>query len=212
MSTVTINVSQPHSKKGDIHSNFGEIGKFDIGLNDDGTEQTKANEAFYQDKVTFDNMGEKKMLKEKDGIGESEELRDVTVTLDGYQFTEFIPNETEAPGFSNFNNGVALLTVKFEIDNKGTDDIGLNSISSTKLTVNDGSQYMLSEGMLVDYRNDDLIKAGESGEFLQIFVLDLEQYEKIWKDKAFEIEIGPMMDQDLKDLSKGKKVTFTLPN
>jgi len=158
----------------------------------------------------MDNMGEKKMLKEKSGINDSKKIGDVNATLEGYQFTAFTPNEVEAPRFSNFTNGVTLLTVKFKLDNKAASEIGLSSMSS-KLTVNDGAQYLLSEGMLLNYSYNDVIKAGEAGELMQVFVLDQEQYEKIWKDKSFEIELGPIRDQGAKDTSKGHKVTFTLP-
>ena len=41
-------------------------------------------------------MGDKKMLKEKSGINNSQELGAVNVTLDGYQFTQFTPNSVEA--------------------------------------------------------------------------------------------------------------------
>src|SRR5699024_10295788 len=79
-----------------------------------------------------------------------------------------------------------LLTVKFDIDNENSSEIGNNSITS-KLTVNDGSQYMLNEGMLLGYNNDDVIESDDSGELLQVYILDKEQYDKIWKDKSFEV-------------------------
>ncbi|MBS4208895.1 DUF5068 domain-containing protein [Bacillus sp. FJAT-50079] len=211
LSTVVVDIPKPHSEKGDVNSNFGSEGKFTLSLNEDGAAKVAANEAFFQDRATREDMGEKEMLKEKDGINESEELGDVAVTLDGYQFTAFTPNSVEAPRFSSFVNGVVLLTVKFNLNNKGTEDIGLSSMSS-KLTVNDGTQYLLNEGLLLLYRNDDIVKAGESGELLQAFVLDQEQYEKIWKDKTFEIEIGPIKNTEAKDISKGKKANFILPN
>ncbi|CAM3925919.1 DUF5068 domain-containing protein [Lederbergia lenta] len=211
LSTVVVEVPKPHAEKGDVNSNFGKEGKFTLSLNADGAAKIADNEAFYQDRATREDMGDKKMVKEKDGINKSETLGDVTVTLDGYQFTEFTPNAEEAPRFSSFTNGITLLTIKLKLDNKGTDDIGLSSMSS-KLTVNDGAQYLLNEGMLLNYRNDDIVKTGESGELLQIFVLDQEQYEKIWKDKAFEFEIGPIRNTEAKDISKGKKATFNLPN
>lgn len=211
LSTVQVEVPQAQGEKDNYDSLIGKKGKFTLSLNEEGAEKVAANEAFYQDKVTIDDMGEKKMLKEKDGIGESEELGDVSVTLDGYQFTEFVPNSEEAPRFSSFENGIVLLTVKFNLDNKGSENIGLSSMSS-KLTVNDGAQWTLNEGMLLNYRNGDVIESGDSGELLQVYVLDQEQYEKIWKDKSFEVEIGPIRDQEAKDISKGKKATFTLPN
>ncbi|MGQ0519250.1 DUF5068 domain-containing protein, partial [Bacillus sp. D-CC] len=72
------------------------------------------------------------------------------VTLDGYQFTQFTPNSVEAPRFANFKNGIVLLTVKFKLDNKDTQDVSLSPISST-LRVNDGTQYTINEGMLLNY-------------------------------------------------------------
>lgn len=207
---VTVNVNAPHSEKEDVTSNFGEESKFTLPLSGEGAEKTEANKVFYEDKATYDNMGDKKMLKEKADIGESEDLRDVTVTLDGYQFTEFTPNEVEAPRFSSFNNGVVLLTVKFLLDNNGDEDVEKIS-TPAKLTVNDGSQYLLNERMLLDYRNGDVVKAGESGELLQVFIMDQEQYEKIWKEKPFELEIGPLKNPESEDISKGHTITFTLP-
>ena len=210
LSTVVVDVPKPHADKDDVNSNFGKEGKLTLSLNDEGAAKKANNEAFYQDRATREDMGEKKMLKEKAGINESAELGDVNVTLDGYQFTEFIPNSEEAPRFSSYENGIVILTIKFDLDNKGTDDIGLSSISS-KLTVNNGAQYLLNEGLLLLLRHDDLILAGESGELLQVFVLDGEQYEKIWKEKEFEIEIGPIKNGDGKDISKGKVASFVLP-
>ncbi len=109
------------------------------------------------------------MLDQKEGIGESQELGDTTVTLEGYQFTEFTPNMDEAPRFEDFN-GVVLLTVNFALDNKTDENIGLGSISST-LTVDD-SWWQLNEGMLTNYRISEVIESGESGELLQVYVLE----------------------------------------
>ena len=209
LSTVSVDVPPAQAVKGEFGSPIGQDGKFNLSLNEEGAEKVAANAAFYEDKVTIENMGEKKMLVEKEAIGENQELGDVNVTLEGYQFTEFTPNEVEAPRFENFQNGIVLLTVKFILDNGASDNIGLSGMTS-KLTVNDGMQYMLGQGMLLDYRYSDVIEAGESGELLQIYTLDQEQYAKIWKDKAFEVEIGPIKNQDGKDISKGKKATFEL--
>ncbi|MFC7685973.1 DUF5068 domain-containing protein [Ureibacillus sp. GCM10028918] len=208
VSTTAVEVPAALAVKDDFGSAIGKKGQFTLSLNTAGADKVKSNEAFYKDKATVADMGEKKMLKEQSGIGKSEALGDVTVTLDGYQFTEFTPNEVEAPRFESFKTGIVLLTVKFNLDNKGADAIGLSSISS-KLTVNDGTQYMLGEGMLLNYSYDDLIAAGESGELLQIYTLDKEQYEKIWKNKSFEVEVGPIRNQDAKDISKGKTAVFS---
>ncbi|MDX8044681.1 DUF5068 domain-containing protein [Gracilibacillus sp. S3-1-1] len=207
--TVMIDVPAPHATEGEFTDTFGEESSFQIGLSDEGTETAEANQSFYRDRVTANNMGEKVMLEEVQDMGETEEVSDFVITLDGYQFTEFTPNEEEAPRFESFENGMVLLTTKFLIDNSSDSDIALTSMSS-KLSVNDGSDYVLGEGMLLDYRNNSLIESGESGELLQVYVLDKEYYEQIWKDKAFEVELGPMVGREAKDISKGKTVNFSL--
>ncbi|MBP2242232.1 hypothetical protein J2Z40_002806 [Cytobacillus eiseniae] len=209
VSTVAIEVPTPQSVKDDFSSTFGKDGKFTLSLNESGEKKVEGNKGFYQDRATIDDWGTKTMIEEKSDIAKSEQLGNATVTLDGYQFTDFVPNEVEAPRFESFNNGVVLLTVKFTIDNKESAEIAQSSINS-KLTVNDGSQYMLDEGMLLSYKYNDVIAPSTSGELLQVYALEKEMYEKIWKDKSFELEIGPMKDKEAKDLSKGKKVTFTL--
>lgn len=208
VSTTAVEVPAALAVKDDFGSAIGKKGQFTLSLSTAGADKVKSNEVFYKDKATVEDMGVKKMLKEKSGIGKSEALGDVTVTLDGYQFTEFTPNEVEAPRFDNFKTGIVLLTVKFNIDNKSTEAISQSSMSS-KLTVNDGSQYMFGEGMLLNYGYNDLIAAGESGELLQIYVLDKEQYVKIWQNKPFEVEVGPIRNQDAKDISKGKTAVFS---
>ncbi|WP_095221797.1 DUF5068 domain-containing protein [Virgibacillus sp. 7505] len=207
--SATIEVPAPTTDPDDLSTTLGTKGQFTVNLSEEGAKQTEANAAFYQDGISVDNMGEKTMIEEKEGIGLSQELGDSTITLDGYQFTDFTPNEYEAPRFENFKNGVVLLTVKFNVDNKGSDNIGLDNIASN-LYVNDGSQYQMSERMLSPYEYQQSIAAGESGELLQVYVLDKEQYDKIWKDKAFDIELGPLYDENSEDISKGKKAEFKL--
>ena len=211
LSVLDMTVPKPQADKDDFGSTFGEEGRFRIALSDDGAKTAEKNSKFYEDKVTFNSMGEKKMIKEKSDIGDSQDLGDAKVTLEGYQFTEFTPNADEAPKFENFTNGMVLLTAKFEVKNNGSENIDLYGLNS-KLTVNDGAQYQLNEGMLLRMGIKQIIEPGKEDEFLQIFILDQEQYEKIWKEKAFEIEVGPFKNEDSKDISKGKKITFTLPN
>ncbi len=210
-STVDVLVPTAQSDMEDYETIIGSEGRFTMALSDDGAESVVNNSKFYEDRVTFENMGEKKMLKEKNDIGESQELGDATVTLEGYQFTEFTPNTEEAPSFSSFANGIVLLTVKFDLTNKGSENIELSG--NSKLTVNDGSQYLLNEGLLLKSgSNRDVVKPESEGEYLQVFVLDKEQYEKIWKEKDFEVEVGPFKNEEGEDISKVKRVTFTLSN
>jgi len=207
---VEVEVPQPQKDPDDFGTAIGEEGSFVLSLDAESTAENgeKESKGFYEDKVTEENMGDKTMIEEEDGIGKTETLGDVDVTLEGYQFTEFEPNSDEASRFESFENGIVLLTVKFDIDNGGDTEISKNSATS-KLTMNDGSVYTLGEGMLLNYRNDDVIEAGDNGELLQVYPLDQRDYED-WKDRSFELEIGPMRDEEGKDISKGKKVQFDL--
>lgn len=211
LGTIDVLVPTAHAKEDDFGTSFGERGRFTLAVNAAGDESVATNSGFYEDRVTFEKMGDKEMLKEKSDINETQKLGENTVTLEGYQFTEFTPNADEAPRFESFANGIVLLTAKFEVENNGSENIETYGMNS-KLTVNDGSQYMLNEGMLLKLGTNEVIEPDDKGELLQIFVLDQEQYEKIWKDKAFEIEVGPLKNEESKDISKGKRVTFTLPN
>ncbi|GGN66007.1 MULTISPECIES: DUF5068 domain-containing protein [Oceanobacillus] len=207
--SVDIAISTPQTDPEDFSSMIGSEGRFTLPLDAESAdkEADKASQGFYEDKATADNMGDKEMLEEEQDIGESQELGDVKITLEGYQFTNFVPNAEEAPRFEE--DEVVLLTVKFDIENGYDEDLAKNSISST-LHLNDGKQWTLNEGMLLPYTNSDVIPSGDSGELLQIFLLDQEQYEAIWKDKSFEMELGPMRNEEGEDISKGEKAEFKL--
>ena len=115
LSTIDVLVPTAQSDMDDFETIIGSKGRFTIAISDEGAESVANNSQFYEDRVTFEKLGEKTLLKEKSDIGESKELGDATVTLEGYQFTEFTPNAEEAPRFSSFTNGMILLTVKFDI-------------------------------------------------------------------------------------------------
>ena len=206
--SVDVEITTPQTDKDDYSSMIGSPGRFTLPLDAESAEKEadKAAQGFYNDKVTAENMGDKEMLEEEE-IGESQEIGEATITLDGYQFTNFVPNAEEAPRFQE--DEFVLLTVKFTIDNGFDEDISKTSMSST-LHLNDGKQWTLNEGMLLPYRYGDVVAAGDSGELLQVFLLDKEQFEKIWKDKSFEMEIGPIRNEEAQDISKGEKAEFKL--
>lgn len=207
--SVDVGVPTPQTDKDDFSSTFGSEGRFSLPLDAESAEKEEQNasQGFYEDKVTADNMGDKEMLESEEGIGESKDIDQATVILEGYQFTNFVPNADEAPRFQS--DEVVLLTVKFTIDNGYDEAISKSSISST-LYLNDGQQWTLNEGMLLLYKYDDVISANDSDEVLQVFLLDQEQYEKIWKDKSFEMKIGPIRNIDGEDISKGAEAEFKL--
>ena len=207
--TMEVEAGYTEADSFDSDKKIGDDQNVDLPLSSDGAEAVVASGAFLQDKLSTDNMGTKTMDVEKTGIDETQEIGGVKVTLDTYQFTTFEPNEVEAPRFENFENGIEVLTVKFLIDNQDETAVDLAS-STTTLNMNNDSQWTISEGMLTDYGSNSAIQPGSQGELLQVYVLDKEQYDKIWKDKEFSIEVG-LRDTDVKEMGKGKEVTFVLP-
>jgi len=194
----------------EFKNKIGSKGSFAIVVNEVGENKRQEDAAFYPDRTTVDNMGDKTMIKEKEEINETKTLENSTITLEGYQFTTFEPNEHEAPRFEDFDTGIVLLNVKLNIEN-GEDELIDLTGQKAKLTMNNGKQYVLHQLMLSPYRSNDVLESGETSEVYVVFTLDQEQYEKIWQDKPFELEYGPLRSPDVVDLSKGKSIKFELP-
>ena len=148
-----------------------------------------------------------KMIFEKLGINETQQLGDVKVTLEGVQYTEVIPTEANKERFSNFgDNGIVALTVKLKLDNQSDALISIRDIGS-KVTIDKDRGNVLAQGMVepVDPRE---IQAGEIGEKFHVFLFRKDEFEIY---KKFDLEFGPLDGEDGKSLFKGKTVTFTLP-
>src|SRR5699024_1802512 len=95
---------------------IGSSTEFTIVIDDSGIEKVEADGEFYKDRTNTDNMGNKTMVKEKTAIGKTETVSNSKITLEGYQFTEFEPNEHEAPRFESFDTGIILMNIKLEIE------------------------------------------------------------------------------------------------
>lgn len=209
LAMVTMTIPAAYSKDEiSKEARLGEEVKIELPVTDKGEETIAEKANFYPDKITVDNMGTKTLLKEKKDIAETADYGEAKVTFNGYQFTEFVPNETEAPRFSDFENGIVLMTASFTIKNDG-DEIIAPSTSSATLNVNNDSQRIMNSGMLLPRTTDNEIKKGEAKEWIQVFAFDKEQYDKIWKDKDFSIKVN--LRQISGSLRKGEDVTFKLP-
>ncbi|CAD5902801.1 conserved exported hypothetical protein [Carnobacterium maltaromaticum] len=209
LAMVTMTIPAAYSKDEiSKEARLGEEVKIELPVTDKGEETIAEKAKFYPDKITVDNMGTKTLLKEKKDIAETADYGEAKVTFNGYQFTEFVPNETEAPRFSDFENGIVLMTASFTIKNDG-DEIIAPSTSSATLNVNNDSQRIMNSGMLLPRTTDTEIKKGEEKEWIQVFAFDKEQYDKIWKDKDFSIKVN--LRQISGSLRKGEDVTFKLP-
>ncbi|WLV24277.1 DUF5068 domain-containing protein [Aciduricibacillus chroicocephali] len=207
-STAILDVPLAMKKKDDYKSIFGTQGKFHISLNEKGAKKLAHNSAFYEDRVIAEDMGDKKMLKEKKGINEKAKLEDIEVTLNGYQFTKFRPNRETGKRFNEFKHGMVLLTAEFTIKNGGKRPV--RYFNST-LHMNNKTQTARNEIILDNNLSNEPFKSGESRKMLQVYTLDEEMYEKILKEKEFEIEFGPLYYDGKGNILGKDTVKFPLP-
>lgn len=178
-----------------------------ISLSGEGAEKAEAQGAFYEDKATVENLGEKKMLiDQKDG--KQAEFEGAKVTLDGYQITEFTPNEDEAPRYKNFDTGVIVLTAKVTIKNDGKETLNLGQTSAT-LTI--GNKEKLMHENMLEINNDEELPTGKEGSKFIVFAMDKESYEKLYHDKEFKLDVS-LYDQKFVRLTDNDDLAFTFTN
>ncbi|MCA1034182.1 DUF5068 domain-containing protein [Bacillus infantis] len=189
--------------KGSIQGNA----VFDFVYSNDQKSALASGPSFYQDRLTTDNMADKKMIFEKEGIGETQKIGDVNVTLEGVQYTEITPTEANKPRFENFgDSGIVALTVKFKIDNQSSEPLSIWNIGSI-LSVDDDRARVLAQGM-VEPRDPQTIEAGAQGEKLHVFLFRKDEFEIF---KKFNLEFGPFYNEDGTKAFKGRTAEFTLP-
>ncbi|WP_062353859.1 DUF5068 domain-containing protein [Bacillus kwashiorkori] len=200
-------VIQAGSDNEQFKGKVGENGTFEFPLSEEGIKKAAEAQAFFQDSISLENIAEKTMIYEEKNIGTSKKIGDVTIKLDGVQFTDIEPTEANKPSFRNFGDkGVVALTVKLTIDNKSQDTIGYFFTNGT-LIVDENRYRVLSTSQLEPDTQREL-KPGESNEKLFVFLFRKDEFSIFEK---FDLEIGPLRDSDGKDLQKGRKVEFEIP-
>lgn len=158
-----------------------------IPLSSSGEASKKEASKYFEDKVTVDNMGTKKMIVEKE-MNETKTFEEASVTVAGYQLVEFEPNEDQAPRFSNLEKGIVLLTAKLIVKNDGDEALNVDSTSAT-LTIGNTVQ-MMSENMLqVDTGVDNVEKGQEAIKYV-VFTMDKESYDKLYKDQNYLLDVS----------------------
>lgn len=184
-----------------------EKGIYDFVYSGENQEATANTTEFYPDQLTTANMADKKMIFEKTGINETQQLEDVKVTLEGVQYAEVIPTEANKERFSNFgDNGIVAITVKLKLDNQSDTPLSIWNLGS-KVIVDEDRGNVFAQGM-VEPSEPKEINAGEQGEKYHVFMFNKDEFEIF---KKFDLEFGPFVGEDGKDQFKGKTVTFTLP-
>ncbi|MBT2641704.1 DUF5068 domain-containing protein [Bacillus sp. ISL-41] len=180
---------------------------FDFVYSDEQSQQVASQQEFYQDRLTSDNWADKKMIFEKSGINETQQIGDVKVTLDGVQYTEIIPTETNKEMFTDFGqNGITALTVKVNIDNQSSEAVSITNLG-TILNIDDNRARYFSQGIAEPSQPLE-IAAGQQGEKLHVFLFRKDEFDLY---KKFTLEFGPFIGKDGNEAFKGKTATFNLP-
>ncbi|WP_159431011.1 DUF5068 domain-containing protein [Bacillus massilinigeriensis] len=178
----------------------------DFIYSDEQAKETANAPKFYPDRLTTENMADKKMIFEKEGINETKKLGDVNVTLEGVQYTELIPTELQKERFRNFgDSGIAALTVKLKLENKSKENIDLFGVDA-KLLLDDNRGTLRNDSM-AETQDPKEIPAGETVEKYYVFMFRKDEFGLL---KKFELEFGPFNGQGTEDQFKGK-VNFPLP-
>lgn len=208
---ITMDVPPVFGKEGSVSSEdkVADSTKLRLELGAKGKQKIANSEKFIEDKATKDNMGEKTLIDGKSGLSEADEKNDIKVTLTDYQFTDFKPNEAEAGRFTSFDKGVVLLSLAFDIENKGNATVA-TSMSGSSLSVNDGKARFINEGLLTSLKEAEDVKKGETKKFIQVFTMDKEEYDKLLKDKDYKIEVR-LSDDKGETMAKGKRFEIVIP-
>ena len=180
---------------------------YDFVYSDEQSKQVSSQQEFYQDRLTSDNWADKKMIFEKSGINETQQIGDVKVTLDGVQYTEIIPTEANKEMFTDFGeNGITALTVKVNIDNQSSEAVSITNLG-TILNIDDNRARYFSQGIAEPSQPLE-IAAGQQGEKLHVFLFRKDEFDLY---KKFTLEFGPFIGKDGNEAFKGKTATFNLP-
>ncbi|MGX7014602.1 DUF4352 domain-containing protein [Vagococcus silagei] len=196
---------QDSFKKEDALLEFKEV---EIPLVGEGEDTLAKASEFYKDKATADNWGTKKMISEKK-VGEEKSFSDIKVKFDGYQVTEFEPNEDQKPRFKKLDKGIILMTTSVTIKNDSKEAISFNTTSAT-LTVGDSVKMMNEKYLEVDGANEKL-EPGKTDTKYLVFVMDKESYDKLYKDQEYNLDVS-LYDQKFARMTNIDDLSFKFKN
>lgn len=198
-----------YTKKDSFNVNEAAVApkEVNIPLSNEGADIVANDNSFYADKVTVDNLGKKTLLSEKE-INETKEYSGVKVTFEGYQITEFVPNEDEARSFEGYDTGIILLTAKLNITNGSSENINIDQTAGTLSVAKD---RMMNNGFLETISEPEELAPNAEGTRYIVFSIDKESYEKLYHDKEFTMSVN-LYDKNMAWMNQGEEMLFTFKN
>ncbi|QUW20596.1 DUF5068 domain-containing protein [Sporosarcina sp. Marseille-Q4063] len=198
-------ISTPYLDE-DTSKGFGDEAVFFFPITEEGTKKAEATSKLYADKMVTESIADKELFFSKEDINEEQSIDDVKVTLEGVQYATVTPTAAHADRFSNFGDGPLVgLTIKLSIEN-GSDALVSKTIK-TSLHLDQNRGTMLSNGMLEPTASGE-IEPGETHEALIVYLFREDEFNLL---KELEFQVGPLVDENVKNLFKEKSVTFDLP-
>ena len=199
-------ISTPYLE-GDASKSFGEEAVFFLPFTEEGAKKAESTAKLYADKMVTDSVADKELFFSNEDINEEQSIDDVTITLEGVQYANITPTAGHADRFSNFGDGpLVALTIKYKVDN-GSDALISKFSIKTRLHLDQNRGSMLSNGMLEPNVNGE-IKPGETHDVLSVYLFREDEFNLL---KELKFEVGPLVDENSKNLFKEKTVQFDLP-
>ncbi|UTR13136.1 hypothetical protein MM221_10745 [Salipaludibacillus sp. LMS25] len=156
----------------------------------------------FRDDFTADNMGEKTLVAEVSDLNDSQELEGVTVTVEGIQYVDVVPNEANEGVCRNFEGeDIVILAAKLAIDNESNDTISLRQLN-TSLIMNNDERHAISSRNRISQNKLDPGQLGKS----YIALLFQEKYVNIYEE--LRMEVGPFRDSEAQELFKGLELIY----
>ena len=200
-----LTISTPYLE-GDASKSFGDEAVFFLPFTEEGTKKAESTSKLYADKMVTDSVADKELFFSKEDINEEQSIDDVKVTLEGVQYATITPTAAHADRFSNFGDGpLVALTIKVSVEN-GSDELVSKSIR-TKLLLDQNRGTMLSNGMLEPTARGE-IEPGETHETLFVYLFREDEFNLL---KELKFQVGPLVDENVKNLFKEKSIEFDLP-
>ncbi|GIN95487.1 hypothetical protein J6TS1_13570 [Siminovitchia terrae] len=191
----------------DVSKKLGEDAVFKLPFNEGGAKKAETTAELYQDKMVTDNIADKEIFFQKTDMKETKEIDGVKITLDGVQYANVTPTDAHADRFTNFGDGgLVALTVKTTIEN-GSETPFDKFLIDRKLIIDDDRGTMFNQGML-EPSYSGTFNPGDKDEILTVFLFRKDEFDIF---KKFELQIGPLKDENAKALFKEKSVSFDLP-
>lgn len=190
----------------DVSNRIGEPGFYYLPMSEAALAKAEEFARQYQDRMVTEKIADKEIFFAQEDMNETQNIEDVEVTLVGVQFANVTPTEGHKERFTNFGDGpLVAITAKFIIKNDS--DVAIDAGYIPKRLHIDDRGTMLSQGML-EPRVIGEVEPGETFEGLAVFLFREDEF-SIFEE--FQLEIGPLSDENSQRLFKEKVVTFDLP-